>query len=162
MQEYLGREVASKFEPALTFSMASLDSLDKYSDAQSNKIDFTFTDATTAACLESELLHSPLVTQRTYVTTSKGRRAVSEFGGVIVARKSRTDLKALQDLANRTIATPDLHLVEQHRPVLARVGVDAIADAGQLRVGNLDKILDDMRADKGEVDAAFLYAEFFI
>jgi len=160
LRDYLNSEVGPKFTPPITFRIRDETSAAKYDEPLKNEIDFTFTDATTAACLESEFLHSPLVMQRVYISSrGGGRYDVNEFGGVVVTLKKRTDIQALRDLANRTVSAPDTQILHQHQRAMAGSGVDLVADAGQLRVGALDSLVTDVLAEK--TDATLLYAEEF-
>ncbi len=89
---------------------------------------------------------------------SVGNYPVSQFGGVILVRADRPDLKSFADLKGQRIASPSdesLGGYLMQRWALQRAGVDITRDIRELRFTGMphDKVVFDVLA--GRVDAGF-------
>ncbi|MEW6676574.1 MAG: diguanylate cyclase [Pseudomonadota bacterium] len=72
---------------------------------QRRQLDFVFTNPAHYVQMSSQVgLSSPLAT----LIESELGQPMSQFGGVVVTRADRTDIKTLDDLRNKVVATPDV------------------------------------------------------
>ena len=82
--------------------------LEPFDDPIASQRDFIFTTPNMAACLESEFLAAPLVTQR----VKRSGKELNRYGGVIYTLKSRTDINEVKDLKGKIITATDFKLCQ--------------------------------------------------
>ena len=156
LKDHLDKVVGVQFEPRVSFEIrqdraqAAYD-LSPFDDVIANKRDFVLTTPNIAACLQSEFLFKPLLTQRVL----RGGRSLNHYGGVIYTLKTRNDINSVSDLAGKKITASDFNLCQFQWDVIDASGISMIADPAQLRfnpAGN-KAIVDEVLA--GTTDVGF-------
>ena len=163
LQDYLNRAVGSKFDPPVSFKLRvevpkmNDFGMHAFTESDASAIDFTFTEAKLASCLEAEYQHSPLVTQRVYVMAHGQRQEVNQMGGVVIVKKSNTNITSLSDLRDQVVSAQKLPFLYQHSWVLHEAGISALTDCRQIRLES-ERTHQQLIGDvlDGEVDAAFI------
>ena len=150
--DYLSKRLAPR-----RFEVVPL-SLDEFkASIESRTIDFLTTNTGHYVELESEGAVARIATMR--IAGPHG--PVDRFGGTVIARAEREDLKGYADLRGKRLIVPDSSAFggwQVHLPEAKAAGIDLLRDtAAIIEIPNHDKILEAVLTGKG--DAGFVRSD---
>ena len=150
--DYLSKRLAPRRFEVLPLS------LDEFkASIESRTIDFLTTNTGHYVELESEGAVARIATMR--IAGPHG--PVDRFGGTVIARAEREDLKGYADLRGKRLIVPDSSAFggwQVHLPEAKAAGIDLLRDtAAIIEIPNHDKILEAVLTGKG--DAGFVRSD---
>jgi diguanylate cyclase (GGDEF)-like protein/PAS domain S-box-containing protein len=122
---------------------------------QQRRLDFVLTNPAHYVQMSAQVgMSSPLAT----LIESEMGQPMSQFGGVVLTRADRADIKTLTDLRNKVVSTPDVGSFggyQMQAYELHELGLDPARDMA-IRVTGMPHDTALAALLKGEVDAAFV------
>ena len=141
--------------PTYTFVIRPLTYAEFNEAAKANQLDFMFTNPEHYIYLSAKYEATRMAT---LIRANISGKELTQFGGVIIARADRDDLKTLQDLKGKNIAAVDelsLGGYLAQRQVLAENGID-ISDKSKIQFTDMphDKVV--YIVESGSADVGFI------
>jgi diguanylate cyclase (GGDEF)-like protein/PAS domain S-box-containing protein len=144
----------TKIVPGYRFRIVPLDTKDLSDAVAQDQLDFILTNPSHYVYLEAK---HRITRVATLVRAVEGR-PIKEFGGVILVRADRMDIRSLSDLKHRKIAAAGdswLGAYQSQAAELLRLGIDVNKDTQLTFTGEpMDRVVHDVA--RGNVDAGFI------